>query len=123
MDFSKVTFVTNYWSLLLPCIFMCSDIISGIIKACYTESFESKMMRKGLLHKAGELIVLILFVVSQVALGLPKYIATFIEMYIVLMEGYSICENLNDIGVPIPSFIKKTLKDTTDKMDKGKEVE
>lgn len=123
MKITDVTFVTNYWSLLLPCIFMCADIISGILKACYTESFESKMMRKGLMHKAGELIVLILFVVSQVALGLPKYIATFIELYIVLMEAYSICENLNDIGVPIPAFIKKTLKETTDTMDKGKEGE
>lgn len=101
---------------------MAFDIISGLLKAFYSESFESKMMRKGLMHKAGELIVLIMFEVSQYALGLPSYISTFIALYIVLMEAYSICENLDAMGVPIPTFIKKTLKDTTTDMDNGKKV-
>lgn len=119
VELEQLKFVSNYWSILLPCIFMGFDIVSGLLKAFYSENFESKMMRKGLMHKAGELIVLILFEVSQFALGLPNYISTFIALYIVLMEAYSICENLNAMGVPIPTFIKKTLKDTTDKMDKG----
>lgn len=119
MIIKDIAFTSNYWALLLPCIFMATDIVSGLLKAFYSENFESKMMRKGLMHKAGELIVLILFEVSQYALGLPSYISTFIALYIVLMEAYSICENLNEIGVPIPTFVRKTLKDTTDKMDKG----
>lgn len=122
MKIAELKFVSNYWVILLPCIFMAFDIISGLLKAFYSESFESKMMRKGLMHKAGELIVLIMFEVSQYALGLPSYISTFIALYIVLMEAYSICENLDAMGVPIPTFIKKTLKDTTTDMDNGKKV-
>lgn len=119
MDFKEIHFIANYWILLLPCIFMACDIVSGYLKAVYHKKFESSIMRKGLMHKAGELIVLILFIVSQYSLGLPSYICTFIAIYIVLMEAYSICENLDDIGVKIPTFIKNSLKEETDKMDKG----
>lgn len=119
-NFENIKFATNYWVILLPCIFMAADIVAGLLKAFYSESFESSKMRKGLMHKAGELIILLLFEVAQIALCLPSYISTFIALYIVFMESYSICENLGAIGVPIPSFVKKTLKQTTDDMDKGK---
>lgn len=115
----EITFVSEWWMLLLPCIFMGADIVSGLLKAWYTETFESKAMRKGLMHKAGELMILILFEVAKIGLGLPQYISAFIALYIVLMESYSICENLDAIGVPIPTFVKKTLKDKADEMDKG----
>lgn len=119
-NIENIKFATNYWVVLLPCIFMAADIVAGLLKAFYSENFESSKMRKGLMHKAGELIILLLFEVAQVALCLPSYISTFIALYIVFMEAYSICENLGAIGVPIPSFVKKTLKQTADEMDEGK---
>lgn len=119
MNSIDITFSANYWVILLPCIFMAADIVSGLLKAFYSESFESSKMRKGLVHKAGELMILVLFEVATVALNLSKYIPTFIALYIVFMEAYSICENLGSIGVPIPEFVKKTLKQTSEEMDKG----
>lgn len=119
MKIHDLNFTADYWILLLPCIFMACDILSGYLKAVYNKKFESSVMRKGLMHKSGELIVLLLFIVAQLGLGLPDYICKFISLYIIVMEAYSICENLNNIGVKIPAFIKNSLKDTADNMDKG----
>ena len=110
MKFHDLNFTSGYWVLLLPCIFMVADIVSGYLKAVYNKQFDSSIMRKGLMHKSGEIIVLLLFLVAHLGIGLPNYICNFVSMYIIVMEAYSICENLNNIGVKIPSFIEKSLK-------------
>lgn len=119
LNFNDINFTSEYWILLLPCIFMASDIVTGYMKAVDEKNFESSMMRKGLMHKAGELIILILFIVLQFSLDLPDYICKFISLYIIVMEAYSICENLDAIGVKIPVFIKNSLKETSEKLGNG----
>ena len=45
---------TTYWIVLAAAILV--DVITGLIKAVYTHTFQSRIMREGLFHKVGELL-------------------------------------------------------------------
>jgi phage-related holin len=79
-------------------------------------------MREGLGRKCGELIALIAFELLTVGLNLPKYIITGISVYIIFMELVSLLENLEKLGVPLPSFVHKALGVADDILD-GKDEE
>lgn len=121
MDF-ELNFVNDWAMLLVPCCFIFLDYITGIIKACYKGEFKSSIMRKGLTKKCGEVIIIVCFELLTAFVGLPKYIETFMCLYIILMEFMSIIENLKSMGVKIPSFIDKALTDQSEKMDKGDDI-
>lgn len=116
-----ISFISDWFMLLTPCIFMLLDLVTGLAKAWSTKSFKSTKMRSGLSKKVGELSMIIGGEVLSIALNLPKYIETFICLYIILMEVMSIFENLDELGVKIPTFIKDVVNNTADKIDKGDE--
>jgi phage-related holin len=66
-------------------------------------------MRKGLYRKSGELLVVLLSYVIYIGINLPVDIPAFIAGYIVVMELLSVCENLNQAGLPVPTWITKRL--------------
>ena len=45
---------TIYWIVVAASIL--ADIVTGLLKAFYTKSFKSSVMRQGLFHKLGELL-------------------------------------------------------------------
>ena len=51
-----------------------------------------------------------------VGFGLTTLVADGISIYIIVMELISICENLEELGVPIPKFIKRALAVTNEKI-------
>lgn len=118
--YEELKFTSDWWVVLLPCIFMALDIITGVLKAMYEHDFESSIMRQGLIHKACEVIVIVCFELMNIGLGLPAYIVAFASMYIIFMEIYSMSENLDACGVKIPAFIKRSLKQTYQDIDEGK---
>ena len=103
--------------------FILLDLITGLIKAFKEKSYTSSVMREGLFHKAGSILI--------VAFGcLVDYAQTFIDIgvtvpvtlsicgYIVLMEIGSIIENICIINPQIlPDKIKMYFKKLTDKED------
>ena len=125
----EITFTHKYWILLLPLILMAADIITGWIQATINETWDSTKMRKGLYRKSGELLVLVLAYAIAVAIKLPFNVAAFIAGYIIIMEILSVCENLNQAGLPVPTWIVKRLgkvaKDMTedDPFDKEEKKE
>ena len=125
----EITFTHKYWILLLPLILMAADIITGWIQATINETWDSTKMRKGLYRKSGELLVLVLAYAIAVAIKLPFNVAAFIAAYIIIMEILSVCENLNQAGLPVPTWIVKRLgkvaKDMTedDPFDKEEKKE
>lgn len=104
---------------------MVIDIATGLIKALIKRKLNSKIGYKGFLKKAAIMLVVILanwldmLTISEV----PVFKTIAIYFYIG-MEGLSILENLNQIGVPIPRAISKYLDQLakeampTDKKDK-----
>ena len=105
----NITFTHRYWILLLPLILMAADIVTGWIQATINGTWDSTKMRKGLYRKSGELLVIVVTYAVSAAISLPFDAAAFVAGYIIVMEILSVCENLNQAGLPIPTWIVKRL--------------
>ena len=126
----EIKFTSNIWPILLPVILMGADVLTGWIQASINNTWDSTKMRKGLFRKSGELIIIILAYVIQTAVALPVDVFIFISIYVCIMEVLSVIENLDQAGLPVPSWITKRLKkamndimagDETDKNEKSEE--
>jgi toxin secretion/phage lysis holin len=100
----------NYRVLIVPFALMVFDFITGISHAWATGHLKSYRMREGLNKKVGEITMIIIGCLFNWALNVPKYVIYGIVLYVIIMELISICENLDKMGVPIPKFIKKALR-------------
>lgn len=106
---TRLNFSNIIWQILAPLIFSLADIITGYIQAVINQNVDSQKMRIGLLHKALIILVIILAFVIQYAFSL-NYIASFVCVYVVLMELVSIAENLQKAGIDIGK-LSNILKD------------
>ena len=116
---NEITFTHRYWVILLPLVLMSADIITGWIQASVNNTWESTKMRKGLFRKSGELLVIVVAYVIYVAIELPVDVPVFISVYIIIMEIISVCENLDQAGIPMPTWITRKLKKVAEEMNEG----
>ena len=114
---ANIQFTSNLWSFLIPLFLMSADIVTGLTYSWVKKKFESKVMRQGLGKKIGEIIALITANVVCYGTNVPDGIALGIAIYIMVMEGLSICENLRKLGIKIP-FISNLLKDAEQEIKK-----
>lgn len=98
----------------LICVLACilADILTGLVKSFYEKDFKSSVMRQGLFHKAGELMVLGLLYGAEYAapmLGIAFELPTFRAgaCYCILMEVGSIIENIKPFTPVISSILRK----------------
>ena len=116
---NEITFTHRYWVILLPLVLMSADIVTGWIQASVNNTWESTKMRKGLFRKSGELLVIVVAYVIYVAIELPVDVPVFISVYIIIMEIISVCENLDQAGIPMPTWITRKLKKVAEEMNEG----
>lgn len=114
--FKEIHFTSNVWPMLLPIILMGADVLTGWIQASINGTWDSTKMRKGLFRKSAEIVIIVLAYVVQVAIVLPINIFAFISIYICVMEVLSVIENLDQAGLPVPTWITKRLKKAMDTM-------
>lgn len=95
LNFSNIT-----WQILAPCIFSLCDILTGFIQAVINKDIDSKVMRKGLLHKVLIIIILLLSFVADLSFNL-SFVSKIVCSYVILMETTSILENLKKAGLDI----------------------
>jgi len=116
-----VQYTHQYWIFLLPVLGAFADIVTGWIQASINATWDSTKMRKGLFRKGGELLVVVLAFVTEYALQMAAqaHVATFLSIYIVIMEALSVLENLDQAGVPIPPIIRDRLGKVKHDMDGG----
>lgn len=112
----QIHFTAPYWVLVLPLIGAGADILTGWIQATVNGTWNSSVMRKGLYRKAGEVLVVLVAWIVQVAVVLPVKLADVTSAYICIMEAISICENLDRAGISIP-FFKKWLEKAKQNID------
>jgi phage-related holin len=79
--------------------FIVMDYLTGILKALYTGTFSSKIMRQGLFHKTALLLIMALgfmvdYAQKYVDLGATIPVGGALCAYIILMEIGSSLENL-----------------------------
>ena len=93
-------------------VFILLDIVSGLLKSWYLKDFKSSVMRSGLFHKVGEIMVLgLLYLVEIEApvmgleIGLPMFKVGC--GYCAIMEIGSIIENLRAFAPGIDYIIHK----------------
>lgn len=105
----------------LICVFafILADILTGLVKSLYEKDFQSAVMRQGLFHKAGELMVLaLLYGVEYAAplLGITFELPTFRAgaCYCILMEVGSIIENIRPFTPALSSLLRKEDEDNAD---------
>lgn len=91
--------------LLTLLILMVLDYISGIIKAVYNKSINSKISFKGILKKVMIILVVILVSTLQRITENNIPIRDITIMFYLTNEGISIIENLGTV-IPIPEKVK-----------------
>lgn len=96
----SVNFANLGWEIALPLILIFADILSGFIQSIINNDFSSSTMRRGLYHKALEILVIALGFMFQFAFNAP-FIALSVVIYIVIMEVGSILENLKKAGLDL----------------------
>ena len=116
---SQFDFRNEWWVLFTPLIIMGVDIITGVVKAWVNKNFEASIMRAGLGKKAGEAAILIAVELLSYALNLPDIVMNCASFYIIFMEGMSILENVDELGLPVPGFIKKVINNVDEQLKNG----
>lgn len=86
------------------------DYITGLIKSYKNANLNSKVGIKGLLKKVSILCLVALTVVIDKLTGNTGYVRTMVIYYLVANEGLSILENLGEVGIIVPEFLKKRLE-------------
>lgn len=109
-------FRNEWWILVLPISLMAIDVITGLLKAFVTKTFQSSVLRAGGCKKAGEVAVLGVGELFTCALVLPDYVMIMVSAYIVFMEIMSIIENVDKLGVPIPAFVRDVVNNVDDQL-------
>lgn len=94
--------------------FIFFDILTGFLKALKHKKLESKKIREGLYHKAGEILTLLgCYLLKHVEIaGFPFNIDLLLpfSLYVCGMELLSILENLAEINPVLKIFFDKYLK-------------
>lgn len=104
----NIHFTNIWWAIAVPLILMIVDILTGLVIAWRNGDFKSSIMRTGLSKKFGELVYVLVGILTKFALG-TELILYFTVGYICLMELSSLAENCDRLGVPIPDKLKEKL--------------
>ena len=105
------------WGFLLMIIL---DILTGLLRAGVTGKIDSKIGTKGLMkHTTIILLVLIMEIVTR--LINMEWVSQSFSLYYILQYIFSILENLDEVGVPFPLWLRNSFKRMRQDLDeKGK---
>lgn len=91
-------------------VFIVLDYITGIGKSYVSSSLNSKRGLKGIVKKLGILCMVAIATILDRIAGDSGLIRTMIIYYLVANEGLSIIENLGQMDIIVPEFIKDKLE-------------
>ena len=130
MEYISNIIQENYAIIVVAFIFMILDIISGLIKAFQTGTYDSKIMRNGLYHKVTYIIIMVAGACLEFAITNPNFDPGFeIPMfgaicgYIIVTEFFSILENVSIVNPAIGKFMSRWLKQANDYRVKQNNIE
>ncbi len=98
--------------LYIPALFIAFDILTGWLKALSTGTVNSSIMRKGLVHKLGEILALAFGALCEYTfpmLGIDSNIpfTLAICVYLTVMETASIIENLAAMNPQLAGILNR----------------
>lgn len=86
------------------------DYLTGIAKSYVSKKLNSNKGFKGIIKKLSMLCIVSVSVIIDRITGYTGMIRTLIIYYLVANEGLSIIENLSEMDIIIPSFLKDKLE-------------
>lgn len=107
----NIHFTNLWWAILAPMALIVLDVLTGLVIAWRNGDFKSAIMRAGLSKKFGELIYIVIGILTKFALG-TELILYFTVGYICLMELSSLAENCDKLGVKMPEKLKEKLNNS-----------
>lgn len=101
-----------------------ADIATGVCKGLAGKQANST---KGLMGVVKHLLVVALVLIAYPYLKIMNFegVATAFVLSYIAVYGISVIENLGQLGIPVPDFVKERfskLKDTTDKTKKDEDL-
>lgn len=118
------------WATIVWLICVILDYISGSAAARANGEWSSKAAREGLWHKTGEIFAVLVAALCDIALvvvfkssgvKLPFEIGPIVTpvvlLWYIITELGSVAENAGKLGAPVPSWLKKSLKQYKEKID------
>jgi toxin secretion/phage lysis holin len=105
---NNIQFTSVVWAILAPMILIVLDVLTGVMIAWRNNDFQSAKMRAGLSKKFGELVYILVGILTKYALG-TDLVLYFAVGYICLMEISSLAENCDKLGVKVPDKLKEKL--------------
>lgn len=99
------------------------DMISGIMKAIANKEVSSSVCLLGCLKKIGYILLVALGVVCDKLFNTGDVIRNLIIYFLIATDGISILENMGEIGLPYPAFLKKILIQLRDNANDGKKID
>lgn len=120
---SVMTFLFGAFDIPLQilCVAVVLDYFSGMLKAFYLGEVSSKVGYKGLVKKVGIFFVVIVAQMADMLLGLIIF-RSAICLFFSANEMISVLENVSNMGIPIPKFLKDRLVQVQSDND-DKEIE
>lgn len=94
------------------------DYLTGIAKSYVSKKLNSNKGLKGIVKKLSMLCIVAIAVIVDRIVGQTGMIRTLIIYYLVANEGLSIIENLSEMDIIIPKFLKDKLEQIRDNNSK-----
>lgn len=123
------------WAVLVWVFCFLLDYVSGTFAARKAGEWSSDIAREGVWHKLGEIFAVLVAALCDIALrvvvegsGLDlgiqigPMVTPVVLLWYIITELGSIAENAEKMGAPVPSWIKRSLKQYRDKIDRDHEL-
>lgn len=110
------------WDVLLEVLvtLIVLDYVCGVCEAILKHKLSSEIGFKGIVKKGGYLVLVILAVAFDRAMGLQEPLTRgVIVLFLVANESLSLIEHLAMFGVPIPKFLIERLQKLRDAEEGG----
>lgn len=94
--------------------FMFIDIITGLIKSISLKNVSSKSLYTGLLKKLSIIIIIIMVFLLDSIMFFDNVMVNTVIVFYIGYEIISILENISFVGIKLPEFLIKYLKEVNE---------
>lgn len=115
------------WVVIIWMFAMILDYLTGTLAAISHGEWDSAIARQGLWHKLGSIAAILVAAGLDITLGvvLPQIgvnyehiiLTPVVALWYLLTELGSIVENIDNLGAPVPDFLRKAIKKVKNKVD------
>ena len=134
-----IAFFTTLWGWMGWAVFIwvacfLLDYLSGTAAARKSGEWSSAIAREGVWHKLGEIFAVLVAALCDIALrvilegagidlgiAIGPLVTPVVLLWYIITELGSIAENAEKMGAPVPSWIKRSLKQYREKIDREHE--